>query len=127
MSLTPKNFGDTMIDDVFEMNNLLDFYGKLLSEKQYRAMEMYYEYDYSLNEIAEDLNISKQAVSDNLKRAEANLRDYDSKLNLIESYKKRKNIKEELKNLIECFEKNSKDYDNNTLEKIKTIVNEEVY
>lgn len=127
MSLTSKNFGDTMIDDVFEMNNLLDFYGKLLSEKQYRAMEMYYEYDYSLNEIAEDLNISKQAVSDNLKRAEANLRDYDSKLNLIESYKKRKNIKEELKNLIECFEKNSKDYDNNTLEKIKTIVNEEVY
>ena len=116
-----------MIEDVFEMNNLLDFYGKLLSEKQYRAMEMYYEYDYSLNEIAEDLNISKQAVSDNLKRAASNLREFEKKLGLIENYRKRQDRKKRLENLIQELEKNSKDYDSDTLEKIKTIVNEEVY
>ena len=125
--MTRKNFGDTMIEDVFEMNNLLDFYGKLLSEKQYRAMEMYYEYDYSLNEIAEDLNISKQAVSDNLKRAASNLREFEKKLGLIENYRKRQDRKKRLENLIQELEKNSKDYDSDTLEKIKTIVNEEVY
>ena len=62
-----------MLEDVFKMNMLLDSYGDLLSEKQRKSMKLYYNFDYSLNEIAEDLNISKQAASENLKRGEQNL------------------------------------------------------
>lgn len=125
--MTPRNFGDIMINNVFEMNNLLDFYGRLLSDKQRRAAEMYYMYDYSLNEIAEELEISKQAVSDNLKRAENNLRDYEKKLKLIENYKKRKDKNRELILLVEKLEDKKDHLNHNTLEKIKAILNEEVY
>lgn len=125
--MTLKRIGDIMIENVLEMNTLLDFYGKLLSYKQYRAMEMYYFYDYSLNEIAEDLDISKQAVSDNLKRAESNLKEFNEKLQLISSYEKRKSNREQLKSLLDLLEKKSKDIDIDTLNKLKTIINEEVY
>lgn len=125
--MTLKRIGDIMIENVLEMNTLLDFYGKLLSYKQYRAMEMYYFYDYSLNEIAEDLDISKQAVSDNLKRAESNLKEFNEKLQLISSYEKRKSNREQLKSLLDLLEKKSKDIDIDTLDKLKTIINEEVY
>lgn len=116
-----------MIENVIEMNILLDFYGKLLSEKQLRAMEMYYVYDYSLNEIAAELHISKQAVSDNLKRAEFNLKEFDEKLNLIESDKKNKAIFNELKENLSELERNSENLDLKALEKIKAIIDEEVY
>lgn len=125
--MTLRNFGDNMIENVIEMNTLLDFYGKLLSYKQYRAMEMYYIYDYSLNEIAEDLSISKQAVSDNLKRAEINLKDFNEKLGLVESFKNRESVKLQLKDLIKILEENSNSVDLDTLKKIKTIIDEEVY
>lgn len=125
--MTLKRIGDIMIENVLEMNTLLDFYGKLLSYKQYRAMEMYYFYDYSLNEIAEDLDISKQAVSDNLKRAESNLKEFNEKLQLISSYEERKSNREQLKSLLDLLEKKSKDIDIDTLNKLKTIINEEVY
>lgn len=116
-----------MIENILEMNTLLDFYGKLLSYKQYRAMKMYYFYDYSLNEIADDLEISKQAVSDNLKRAEANLKEFDEKLQLINSDRIRKSNREEIRSLLDLLEKKSKDIDIDTLDKLKTIINEEVY
>lgn len=119
--------GDIMIENILEMNTLLDFYGKLLSYKQYRAMKMYYFYDYSLNEIADDLEISKQAVSDNLKRAEANLKEFDEKLQLINSDRIRKSNREEIRSLLDLLEKKSKDIDIDTLDKLKTIINEEVY
>ena len=115
-----------MIKNVIEMNILLDFYGKLLSYKQLRAMEMYYFYDYSLNEIADDLNISKQAVSDNLKRAESNLKEFDRKLNLIENDRKRKASMSMIKDILSDLEK-TKNIDLNALEKIRAIIDEEVY
>lgn len=55
---------------------LLIYYKNLLSERQKKCLEMYYEYDYSLNEIADLLNISKQGVSDNIKRGIENLSEY---------------------------------------------------
>jgi predicted DNA-binding protein YlxM (UPF0122 family) len=69
-------------DKFFLMNSLLDFYGSLLTEKQKKAAYMYYVYDCSINEISDELEISKQAVFDNLKRAENNLEEYESKLHL---------------------------------------------
>lgn len=91
-----------MLDEVIELGNLYDFYGNLLNESQQRVVEMYYIEDFSLSEIAEELSISKQAVHDNLKRAERNLREWEKKLRLIEKFSKRD---EKLKDIYMLLEK----------------------
>ena len=60
----------------------MDCYCDLLTDKQQDYLTLYYEEDLSLAEIAEDLNVSRNAVYDNLKRAVASLEDYESKLHL---------------------------------------------
>ncbi len=62
---------------------LLDIYGKLLTEKQYQFLNDYYNNDLSLSEIAENENITRQAVRDNLKKGENNLFEYEDKLNFM--------------------------------------------
>ena len=49
---------------------------------------MYYNRDYSLSEIAENMNISRQGVYDALKRAENSLTEYEDKIKLHYKYKK---------------------------------------
>ena len=71
---------------------LFDFYGKLLSERQFIAVELYYLYDLSLSEIGENLDISRQAVYDTLKRAESNLEEYEEKLGLVDKARNSRNI-----------------------------------
>ncbi|CDZ75059.1 putative helix-turn-helix protein [Peptoniphilus sp. ING2-D1G] len=111
-----------MISDIFEINMLLDFYKPLLSEKQQRVMSMYYAYDFSLNEIAKELDITKQAVSDNIKRAEQNLRFFEKNLKLVSKHTENLEKNKELKKLIEKLKLNSKDIDLKTLKEITTII-----
>ena len=59
---------------------LLDIYGKLLTQKQYKLLDDHYNNDLSLSEIAENENITRQAVRDNLKKGENNLFEYEEKL-----------------------------------------------
>jgi len=74
------------MDKNVEINLLLDFYGNLLTDRQKEVMTLYYEDNLSLTEIAEDLSISKQGVSDILKRSEKVLYDTESKLNLLRDH-----------------------------------------
>ena len=62
---------------------LLDFYGQLLSEKQLEIMDYYYNDDLSLAEIAQELNVSRQGVHDNLSRAEALLMNMEAEISEI--------------------------------------------
>ena len=70
-----------------EMIWLLDFYGPLLTEHRREVMRLYCEEDLSLAEIAQQLGITRQGVSDALKKARAQLEDYESKLGLAARYR----------------------------------------
>lgn len=61
---------------------LLDFYGQMLTDKQREVTEFYYNDDLSLAEIADHCQITRQGVRDSIKRAEAQLREYEEKLGL---------------------------------------------
>lgn len=63
--------------------SLYDLYGSLLTEKQKKCMELYFYNDLSLSEVAEELEVSRQAVNDLLRRVEDLLEKYDAKLNLL--------------------------------------------
>lgn len=67
-----------------ELSMLCDIYGKLLSEKQRDAVELYCNEDYSLSEIAENTGISRQGVRDQIKHAESQLISFEEALGLLE-------------------------------------------
>lgn len=73
-----------MYDKFVEISLLYDFYGKTLTDKQREIIDLYYFKDLSLGEIGENLNISRQAVYDNLKRGERQLKDMEKKLGLVD-------------------------------------------
>ena len=76
-----------IMEKLVEMGILFDFYGKLLSEKQYRVIDLYYINNFSLAEIGEEINISRQGVYDILKSAENRLVQYEDKLGLVKKFK----------------------------------------
>ena len=61
---------------------LLDCYGELLSETKRRAVELYYNDDLSLAEIAEDTGVTRQGVRDSIEKARSQLYLYEEKLGL---------------------------------------------
>lgn len=65
---------------------LLDFYKQLLTDKQTDALDLYYNQDLSLSEIAEHLGITRQGVRDNIKRGEKQLWEYENELGLAKKY-----------------------------------------
>lgn len=66
-----------------------DCYGKLLTARQQRLFRLYYCEDYSLAEIATALRITRQAVSDLLRRTRAHLQRYDAALGLVAAARRR--------------------------------------
>ncbi|MDD2591232.1 MAG: sigma factor-like helix-turn-helix DNA-binding protein [Erysipelotrichaceae bacterium] len=78
------------------INQLLDWYDKLLTNRQIEIMNLYYREDLSLTEIAENLKISRSAVYDQLKNTERILKNYEDKLMLVETFKKRTKLYQEL-------------------------------
>lgn len=75
-----------MVEKLVEIGILFDFYGKILSKRQYTTVELYYIYDFSLSEIGEELNISRQSIYDTLQRAEQNLYEYEDMLGLVSKF-----------------------------------------
>lgn len=65
--------------DALEMTLLYDYYGELLTERQRMCFDLYHNQDLSLSEIAQELQVSRQGVYDNLSRAEALLRNMEEK------------------------------------------------
>ena len=66
-----------------KMSLLADYYGGLLTEHQLKIVRGYYDEDLSLNELAEETGVTRQAVYDILRRAGDKLKDYEAKLGLV--------------------------------------------
>ena len=79
------------IENSVKISILLEIYGKLLTQKQYDLLNDYYNNDLSLAEIAENENITRQAVRDNLKKGERKLFNFEEKLEVM----KKKRMQEE--------------------------------
>lgn len=83
------------------LSMLYDFYGALLKENNRRIFEAYIQEDYSISEIAEEMEISRQAVHDAVKRITKQLKGYEEKLGLLERFELQRN---EMKRLHECLQ-----------------------
>ena len=84
------------LEKTTQMNLLVEFYGSLLTDKQLEYMELYYGDDYSLGEIAEEFDVSRQAVYDNIRRSAKLLENYEEKLHLVADFYKRQEHYDEL-------------------------------
>lgn len=73
-----------------------DYYGALLTDYQRELVDMYYNRDMSLGEIAEAHSISPQGVSDTLKRAERTLIETERKLKMVEKSDKLRILLDEM-------------------------------
>lgn len=89
-----------MLTKTNRMNMLIDFYELLLTDKQQTFLKHYFYDDYSLGEIAAEFQISRQAVYEHIKRAEAALEDYEAKLQLLVKHEQRLKVAEQLQALL---------------------------
>ena len=74
--------GETMFEKDLTISFLLDFYGEVLTERKKEVLDMYYNEDLSLAEIADQIGISRQGVRDLIKKAEEELLFLEEKLGL---------------------------------------------
>ena len=64
---------ENSLEQRVRLGRLFDAYGCLLTEKQQKCLELYFCDDLSLAEIADELEVSRQAIHDLIKRVEHTL------------------------------------------------------
>jgi len=106
--------------EIIRIPILLDYYSPLLTEKQNEMLKMYYEEDYSLSEISQLQNISRQAAFDTIKKGEAILNKYEELLNLSQKQAERENIAQQIKILLKKLIENK--YDKNAADRIYELL-----
>ncbi|HDA7732692.1 TPA: putative DNA-binding protein [Staphylococcus aureus] len=89
--------GQNDLVKTLRMNYLFDFYQSLLTNKQRNYLELFYLEDYSLSEIADTFNVSRQAVYDNIRRTGDLVEDYEKKLELYQKFEQRREIYDKMK------------------------------
>ena len=89
---------------------LFDFYGEMLTDKQRDVIDLYYNQDLSLSEIAEHEGITRQGVRDSIKRGEAILFDLEDKLKLFQGYIETQKIIYNIKYIVERIENENNIY-----------------
>lgn len=82
-----------------KISMLLEIYGKLLTDRQSDITNLYYNQNLSLSEIADEINVTRQAVRKSLVEAEKNLLDLEQKLGLLDMQIKRQSKIDEILSL----------------------------
>ena len=80
------------LDNLVEISMLMDFYGALLSERQQQIVTLYHEENCSLQEISEELGVSRQGVHEALKKAEKSLQGFEEKLGLVGRFRSQEQV-----------------------------------
>ena len=84
------------MEEKIRISMLLQIYGKLLTEKQFEFMDYYYNEDLSLSEIAENQNITRQAVREILAKSKNKLEEYEEKVRFYEKINKINSVLDKL-------------------------------
>ena len=88
------------IENIVEKGELLDQYGALLTDRQRDCLDLYYNENLTLAEIAGHFHISRQAVHDAMRHGEEQLLAYDSALHLVAERPKKEKAARELMEMI---------------------------
>lgn len=105
------------MEEKIKISILCQIYGKLLTEKQYQILDDYYNNDLSLSEIAENNNITRQAVNDVINKGKNKLIEIEEKLLLMEKILKQEKVIENIIKILE--ESENKTLKKSQIEKIK--------
>ena len=92
------------IEKYINQGTLYDFYGRLLTVHQQRIYEDVVFNDLSLSEIAENEGISRQGVSDLIKRCNKALVSYEEKLGLIKKFDETKSYVKEIQRIVGIYQ-----------------------
>ena len=92
------------IEKYINQGTLYDFYGRLLTVHQQRIYEDVVFNDFSLSEIAENEGISRQGVSDLIKRCNKALVSYEEKLGLIKKFDETKSYVKEIQRIVGIYQ-----------------------
>ena len=85
-----------MAGDTVMRTMLFDFYGELLTDKQREYYDLHYNNDLSLYEIAEQTGVSRQAVWDIIRRADAILTQTEKKTGFVAKALRRRQTLDEI-------------------------------
>ena len=112
------------MEEKVKISILCDLYSNLLTKKQNEFLNDYYNNDLSLSEIAENNNITRQAVRDIIKKGEKKLFEYEEKLSFMKRMlNQEKKIQQILSELSKIEKKSSDKKVANILETIKKELN----
>lgn len=111
------------MDDRLKISLLLDFYGNMLTSKQYKMLDMHYNLDYSLAEIASEYNITRQGAFDNIRRGRMTLVELESKLNLCSRFYENMQVANKVLEYLDKIDRSALDVESRGyLDKIKQEV-----
>lgn len=106
-----------------EISMLWQIYGKMLTDKQSEYIDYYYNKDLSLSEIAENNEITRQAVRDIIKKGERKLFEFEEKLLFM---KKTINQEKQIQHILFNLNKIQKDSPDKKVESILEEVRKEL-
>ena len=88
------------MEKIVEQGILYDFYGPLLTQHQQEVYEACVFEDLSLAEAAERFEVSRQNIHDLIKRCDKSLKEYETRLGLIERFRENRDSLESMRKLI---------------------------
>lgn len=89
------------LNQMIDKDLLFDFYGELLTAHQKKIFEKVVFDDCSVSEVGRDEGISRQGISDLIRRTTEQLETYEEKLRLVEKFRRQKMMIEEIRHLSE--------------------------
>ncbi len=92
-----------VMEKILEKTLLYDFYGELLTEHQQAVYQDVVFNDYSLSEVAEAYQISRQGVYDLIRRCRQQLEGYEAKLHLVQKFVETKQMVNRINELTQEF------------------------